>query len=146
LPLILCKCTNHGRTTAITWNTGPIHMPVTALATLWLWWLVTGLSIQRPRFKHRPVHVGFMVSKVPLGQVFFLSTSNFSPVTIIPYKIIHSSVSGISRPQHLTSSLHNTLKSVSVRHKNTHYIITCQFFKDLLLLRVQLARCASYAM
>ena len=44
------------------------------------------------------------------GTSFFLSTSNFSPVSIISYIIIHS--------------------SVSVRHKNTHYIITCQLFKD----------------
>ena len=36
----------------------------------WRMWLVDGLSPWRPRFDPRPVHVGFVVDKVTLGQVF----------------------------------------------------------------------------
>jgi len=36
----------------------------------WLMWLVTRHSLDRLRFKSRPVHVGFVVEKVALGLVF----------------------------------------------------------------------------
>jgi hypothetical protein len=36
----------------------------------WLTQLVTGLSPRRPGFDPRSVHVGFVVDKVALGQVF----------------------------------------------------------------------------
>ena len=82
LPLTLCKCTNQGRTTAITRNTRPTHTSATALAMLLLWRLVTGLSIQRPRFKHRPVHVGFSGEQSGTGTSYFLSISVF-PLSVL---------------------------------------------------------------
>lgn len=39
-------------------------------AVPWLRWLVIGLSLQRPRFNHRPFHVGFVIHKLALGPVF----------------------------------------------------------------------------
>jgi len=33
--------------------------------------LVTSLSLWRPRFSTMPLHVGFVVGRVVLGQVFF---------------------------------------------------------------------------
>jgi hypothetical protein len=44
---------------------------------------VTGLSPRRPGFAPGLIHVGFMVDKVALGQVF-LRFLRFSPVNIIP--------------------------------------------------------------
>jgi hypothetical protein len=44
--------------------------------------LVAGLSLQRPVFARRPVHVGFVVDKVAMRQVF-LRVFRFSPVNII---------------------------------------------------------------
>jgi hypothetical protein len=46
-------------------------------AVPWLRQLVTGLSLWRPRFNPGSVHVGFVVDKVALGQVFPPSTSVF---------------------------------------------------------------------
>ena len=68
------------------------------------------------------------------GTSFFFEYFSF-PLSVLfhqyqCYIIIHSSVSGITQHQHLISPLHNALKSVSVRHKNTHYMIRCQLFKD----------------
>jgi hypothetical protein len=53
------------------------------LAVPWLRRLVAGLLSRRPGFDPWSVHVGFMVDKVALGQVFFSSTSVF-PVSFIP--------------------------------------------------------------
>jgi hypothetical protein len=39
-------------------------------AVPWLRWLATGLPPRRPWFDPRSVHVGFVVDKVALGQVF----------------------------------------------------------------------------
>jgi hypothetical protein len=36
----------------------------------WLRWLVAGLSLRRPRFVPGTVHVGFVVDRVAVGQVF----------------------------------------------------------------------------
>jgi hypothetical protein len=47
--------------------------------------LVTGLSPRRPWFDPRSVHVGFVVDKVALGQVF-PRVLRFSPVNFIPRK------------------------------------------------------------
>jgi len=49
----------------------------------WLRRLVAGLSPRRPGFAPGSVHVGFVVDKVALGQVF-LRVLRFSPVSIIP--------------------------------------------------------------
>jgi hypothetical protein len=54
------------------------YIEVTHLsAVLWLRQLVAGLSLQRPGFDRKSVHVGYMVDKVALGQVFPPSTSVF---------------------------------------------------------------------
>jgi hypothetical protein len=45
--------------------------------------LVAGLSSQRPGFMPVSVHVGFVVDKMALGQVY-LPTSLVPPVSIIP--------------------------------------------------------------
>jgi hypothetical protein len=45
--------------------------------------LAAGLPPWRPGFNHRSVHVGFVVDKVTLGQVF-LQVLRFSPVNFIP--------------------------------------------------------------
>jgi hypothetical protein len=50
-------------------------------AVPWLRLLVAGLSPQRPGFAPRSIHVGFVVDRVALGQVF-LQVLRFSPVNI----------------------------------------------------------------
>jgi hypothetical protein len=52
-------------------------------AVPWLKRLVARLSPRRPGFGLGSVHVGFVVDKVALGQVF-LRILWFSPVNIIP--------------------------------------------------------------
>jgi hypothetical protein len=52
-------------------------------AVPWLRSLVAGLSPRRPGFAPGSFHVGFVVDKVALGQVF-LRVLWFSPVNIIP--------------------------------------------------------------
>jgi hypothetical protein len=52
-------------------------------AVPWLRSLVAGLSPRRPGFAPRSIHVGFVMDKVALGQVF-LRVLRFSPVNIIP--------------------------------------------------------------
>jgi hypothetical protein len=53
------------------------------IAVPWLRRLAAGLSPRRPGFDPRSVHVGFVVDKVVLGQVF-LRVLRFSPVSFIP--------------------------------------------------------------
>jgi hypothetical protein len=50
---------------------------------LWLRRLVAGLPPRRPIFAPGSVHVGFVMGKVALGQVFLL-VLRFYPVNIIP--------------------------------------------------------------
>jgi hypothetical protein len=50
-------------------------------AVSWLRSLVTGLSPRRPGFTPGSIHVGFVVDKVALGQVF-LRVLRFFPVTL----------------------------------------------------------------
>jgi hypothetical protein len=54
-----------------------------SVAVPWLRWLVVGLSLRSPGFSLGSIHVGFVVDKVALGQVF-LRVFRFSPVSIIP--------------------------------------------------------------
>jgi hypothetical protein len=63
--------------TAISWKIRDNLM--TCMAVPWLRWLVAGLSPRRPGFDPESVHVGFVVDKVALGQVFPPSTSVFPP-------------------------------------------------------------------
>jgi hypothetical protein len=53
------------------------------LAIQWLRQLVAGLSLQRAGFDPGSFHVGFVVDKVALGQVF-LRVLQFSLVNFIP--------------------------------------------------------------
>ena len=53
------------------------------MAVPWLRRLVAGLSLRRPGFDPGSVHVGFVVDKVVLGQVF-PRVLRFSPVNFIP--------------------------------------------------------------
>ena len=53
------------------------------VAVPWLRRLVAGLPPQRPGFDPGSVHVGFVVDKVALGQVF-PRVLRFSPVSFIP--------------------------------------------------------------
>jgi len=59
----------------------------------WLSWLVNGLSLFRTRFILRPVHVGFVVIKLSLGQDL---SAYFSFLLSAPFyqyfMLIHSSV------------------------------------------------------
>jgi hypothetical protein len=48
-----------------------IMLTVLPQAVAWLRWLVTGLSLQRPRFEGRTVHERFVVVKVEVGTGFF---------------------------------------------------------------------------
>ena len=41
-------------------------------------------SSARSKFKPRPVHLGFVVDKVAVGQIFFFVEFLFPPVSIIP--------------------------------------------------------------
>jgi hypothetical protein len=60
-------------------------------AVLWLRRLVAGLSPLRPRFAPGSIHVGFVVDKVALGQVF-LPVLRFSPTNIIS-PLLHTHLS-----------------------------------------------------
>jgi hypothetical protein len=53
------------------------------VAVPWLRRLVASLSPRRPGIAHRSVHVGCMVDRVALGQVF-LQVLRFFPVSIVP--------------------------------------------------------------
>jgi hypothetical protein len=53
------------------------------LAVPWLRSLVAGLSPRRPGFAPGSIHMGFVVDKVALGQVF-IRILRFFPVYIIP--------------------------------------------------------------
>jgi len=79
-----------GKVWAVAYFTALAHA-ATLTAVPWLSLLVAGLSLWRPGFDPKPVHVEFMVDKVALGQVRnqeFL----FSPVIIIaPMLHTHSS-------------------------------------------------------
>jgi branched-subunit amino acid transport protein len=66
----------------------------------WLEWLVAGLSPRRPGFAARSVHVGFVVDKVALGQVF-LRVLRFSPVSIF----YHCSIPVYHRPMRCATAL-----------------------------------------
>jgi hypothetical protein len=57
-------------------------MQFVEMAVPWLRSLVAGFSSRRPRFEPGSIHVGFVVDKVALGQVFLrvirFSTFNIS--------------------------------------------------------------------
>jgi len=58
--------------------------------------VVTGLAPEMPRFSSRPVHVGFVVYKMALGQDF-LPVLQFSPFSIIP-PMLHTHSTGCNWP------------------------------------------------
>ena len=53
-------------------------------------WLIAEHTHQRPMYNVRPVHVGFLVGRVALGQVF-VEVLWFSPVSVIP-PMLHTHV------------------------------------------------------
>jgi hypothetical protein len=62
------------------------------MAVPWHSRLVAGFSQRRSGFAHRAVHVGFVVDKITLTQVF-LRVLQFSPVSIIPLLLhIHACI------------------------------------------------------
>jgi len=71
-------------------------------------------SLNRLKFKPRPVHVGFMVDTVALGLVFSLSIS-----------VIH--VQHLSTLIHSSQALYNlsSLQHHSIKHTHTHSIQRC---------------------
>ena len=50
----------------------------------WLRQLLADVSLRRPGFDPRPVHVNFVMGKVALGQVFVIVVLRFPPVSVIP--------------------------------------------------------------
>ena len=71
-------------TVSITVGSGRVYDKVKLeKAVPWLRRLVAGLPPRRPGFDPGSVHVGFVVNKVTLGQVFS-RVLRFSPVNLIP--------------------------------------------------------------
>ena len=68
--------------------------------------LVAGLSPRRPGFYPRSVHVGFVVYKVTLGQVF-PRVLRFSPVNFFPPLLHYLEKIYIYISLHLITGLHN---------------------------------------
>lgn len=93
-----------------------ISIMISTLAVPSLRWLVASLSQWRPGFNPSQVHVGFVVEKVALGQVF-LQALQFSPVSINP-SVLHA-YSLICHQ--LTVPLNNTLRKTYT----SHYIMQC---------------------
>ena len=58
----------------------------------WLRQLVAGLSLWTLIFSPMSVHMGFMVDKVALGQIFLNIAWFFPVIIILPLLHIHSSV------------------------------------------------------
>jgi hypothetical protein len=78
-------------------------------AVPWLRRLVAGLSPQRPGFDPGSVHVGFVVEKVALGQVF-PRVPQFSPVSIIPPVLLYNAKAENTSSIIFIVGLHNKLQ------------------------------------
>ena len=82
------------------------------IATHCVWrrgiWSCNGVSLWRPGFNPKPVHVGFVVDKVALGE-WFLLILVFFPISIT------------TQSQHLTLSLNKKLKNRDVGNNNMAY-------------------------
>jgi hypothetical protein len=68
--------------------------PTRTLAVPWLRKLLAGLSLRRPAFDPRQVHVGFVVDEVALSHVPLPSTSGFPSLyssTNAPYSFTSQS-------------------------------------------------------
>jgi len=75
------------------------------------------LSLLKPKFDPKSVHMGFVVDKVALGQVLF-HMPLFYPVSILsPVLCIHSSVADAIKISHLTLSLINAFKNTNLLMK-----------------------------
>jgi len=75
-----------------------------------LWQLVTGLSLQRPGFVPRSVHMVFVVGNVALGLVFFpLQILQGSPVGIFP-QVPHTHISLIYHSHFIILANDTTVK------------------------------------
>ena len=81
-------------------------------------WIISGLINQKPMFNVRLVHVGFLVGRVALGQVF-VKVFWFSPVSIIP-SMLHTHVWFIYHWCHIILSIHSlTFKWPAFMYTNT---------------------------
>ena len=52
-------------------------------AVPWLRRFVVGFSPRKPRFDPRPVHIGFVVGKVALGQFIYLFSLKYCGVPLL---------------------------------------------------------------
>jgi hypothetical protein len=64
-------------------NSNPVVGKINYMAVPLVRHLVTSLSPRRPEFAPGSVHMGFVVDKVTLGQIF-LRILRFTPVSVIP--------------------------------------------------------------
>jgi hypothetical protein len=78
------------------------------VAVPWLRRLVTGLSPHRPGFDPGSVHVGFLVDKVALGQVF-------PRVLPFPPCQLHSLRGNTKKTDHLSLHLHSKGCTISFK-------------------------------
>jgi hypothetical protein len=97
-------------------------------AVPWLRRLAAGLPPRRPGFDPGSVHVGFVVDKVALGQVF-PRVLRFSPVNFIP--VLHH-----RHPHHRVAQEASRLQCVlrvcceALHHKNPHCHSYCCFISN----------------
>jgi hypothetical protein len=73
----------------------------------WLRRLVAGLSPRRPGFDPGSVHVGFVVDKVAMVQVFFSRVLRFSPVNFIPTVPLYTEKRKKNKLMMFVTGLHN---------------------------------------
>jgi len=55
----------------------------------WFRWSLSSLLIWKPLLNHRPVHVGFVMDKVALGQVFIPAVRFYIPISFHQCSILN---------------------------------------------------------
>jgi hypothetical protein len=100
------------------WN-GRSFKVVTATAFWVVPWhrrLAVGTSPRRPRFDRGPVHMGFVVGRVALGQIFLRVRRNFSVRNILPvsHTFIYLSPTLFSHVAAPLTDTNETLRSLSL--------------------------------
>ena len=73
---------------------------VRTCAVPWPRQLLAGLSLRRPAFDPRPVHVGFVVVEVALGGRFLVRVLRFSPVSTVPPVLQNNEERGLQDGRH----------------------------------------------
>jgi hypothetical protein len=96
-------------------------------AVSWLRRFVAGLSPRRLGFSLGSVHVGFVVDKVILGQVF-LRVLRLSSVSIIPLVVLHTHVSPGGRTISLVAAFRRQSHTIEM---NNRYEQQLRYFKKL---------------